>query len=105
VVHGDNKNFLSALIVPNWAKVRATLPQVSGEPEALVKDPAVVALFQQHIDAALANATNWEQVKRFFLRPRPFTPDGGELTVSLKLKRDVILQRHAADWDALYTEV
>ena len=44
----------------------------------------------------------WEQVKRIFIRPTPFTPETGELTVSLKLKREVIFQKHAAEWEALY---
>jgi long-chain acyl-CoA synthetase len=104
VVYGDQRSFLTALIVPNWARVRADLPGVTGTPEEMSRNPTVVALFQQQIDAVLANAATWEQVKRFFIRPTPFTPDGGELTASLKLKRDVIFKRHTADWDALYKD-
>jgi long-chain acyl-CoA synthetase len=104
VVHGDAKNYLTAAIVPNWTKVREALPGLTGTPAELSKDPAVLKLFGERVDRALANTASWEHVKRFFLRPTPFTPEGGELTVSLKLKRDVILQRHAAEWDALYQE-
>lgn len=102
VVHGDNKNFLTALIVPNWARVKAALPNLAAAPEQLAKDPAVLRLFQERIDSALVNCAAWEQVKCFFLRPTPFTPETGELTVSLKLKREVIFQKHAAEWEALY---
>lgn len=102
VVYGDNRNYLTALIVPNWTQVRAVLPDVTGTPEELARHPKVMELFQKHIDEALANTSSWEHVKRFFIRPTPFTPESGELTVSLKLKREVIFERHAADWAALY---
>jgi len=104
VVHGDTKSFLTALIVPNWARVRKALPEVQGSDEDLVKDKRILQFFQQRIDALLANLSPWEQVKRFILRPKPFTPETGELTVSLKLKREVIFKNHAADWERLYTE-
>jgi long-chain acyl-CoA synthetase len=104
VVYGDRKSFLTALIVPNWAKVRAAIPNLSGDPQDLAKNPAVDSLFRQRLDAILANTATWEQVKRFIIRPTPFTPDSGELTVSLKLKRDVIFNRHASEWEALYRD-
>jgi long-chain acyl-CoA synthetase len=104
VIRGDMKSYLTALIVPNWSRLRQTLPDAKGTDEQLANDPRVIALFQQRIDALLANLSPWEQVKRVFVRPKPFTPDTGELTVSLKLKRDVIFKNHAAEWDKLYQE-
>jgi long-chain acyl-CoA synthetase len=104
VVFGDAKNFLVGLIVPNWTKVRQALPNLSGAENELVQKSEVRAFFSQRIDTDLKSTAPWEQVKKFILRPMPFTAERGELTVSLKLKRDVIYQRHAAELEALYKE-
>ena len=104
IVFGDARNFLVGIIVPNWGKVRQALPGLSGSDEELVQKPDVRALFSDRIGADLKNTAHWEQVKKFILRPKPFTPERGELTVSLKLKRDVIYQHHAAELEALYKE-
>lgn len=104
IVFGDARSFLVAVIVPNWQKTRQTLPEVTGTDEELARNPTVLKLFRDKIDKALANTAPWEQVKKFILRPQPFTPERGELTVSLKLKRDVISQRHAAELEPLYRD-
>lgn len=101
VVYGEKRNFLTALIVPNWPKVKQLL-SVSGSEDELARNPAVENFLRQRIDTALANAVTWEQVKRFVIRPQPFSVATGELTVSLKLRRDVVFQKHAAELEALY---
>lgn len=101
VVYGEKRNFLTAIIVPNWAIVRQTL-NVSGSEEELVRNPSVENLLRQRIDAALANAVTWEQIKQFVVRPQPFSVATGELTVSLKLRREIVFQKHGAELEALY---
>jgi long-chain acyl-CoA synthetase len=106
VTYGEKKNFLTALIIPQWPKVRQLLTEqgekVTGSDEDLAKSPVVRKLFRQRIDAALASAASWEQVKEFVIRAQPLSIATGELTVSLKMKRDVIFQKHAPELDALY---
>jgi long-chain acyl-CoA synthetase len=77
---------------------------LSGTEEELVRKPELRKLFNERIESDLKSTAPWEQVKKFILRPKPFTPEQGELTVSLKLKRDVIYQRHMADLESLYQE-
>jgi long-chain acyl-CoA synthetase len=55
-------------------------------------------------DSALAGVSNWERVRKFVVLPRPFTVAGGDLTVSLKLRRGVVLAKHRAAVEALYRE-
>ncbi|HEV3259750.1 MAG TPA: AMP-binding protein [Gemmataceae bacterium] len=109
VVHGEGRNFLTALIVPHWENVRRAL-QADGvsadhEPdEVLAGHPAVQGLLRRRIDAALAAVACWEQVKKFLLLPRPFTVAAEELTVSLKLRRNVVLAKYRAELAELYRE-
>jgi long-chain acyl-CoA synthetase len=109
VVCGEGRHFLTAVIVPHWANLRRRL-QAEGMPadsepdEALARHPGVQALLRRRIDAALADVSPGEQLKKFVVRPRPFTVADDELTVSLKLRRQVVLTRHQAELDALYQE-
>ncbi|MCS6977888.1 MAG: AMP-dependent synthetase/ligase [Gemmatales bacterium] len=107
VVFGEGKNHLTALIVPNLAKLRATLGQRGVEiadDEKLVQHPQAVAVVAERVNAALANVASWEKVHKFILLPRPFSQDAGELTVSLKLRRGVIYERYRDRLESLYTE-
>jgi long-chain acyl-CoA synthetase len=107
-VYGEGRNYLTALIVPNWENVRKMLRAAGLAPdrseEALTKDQAVKALLRRCIDAATANVAMWEQVRKFHMLPRPFTVAAEELTVSLKLRREVVFQKYRAELEALYRE-
>jgi long-chain acyl-CoA synthetase len=104
VVYGEGKNFLTALIVPHFANLRAAAGIDEQENERLVRDPALNALLSRRIEAILTNLAPWEQVRKFLLMPRPFTQEAEELTVSLKLRRGVIIQKYRRQLEALYAE-
>lgn len=100
VVCGEGRNYLTALIVPHWANVRAALGQNGAlEEEA---SPAVRELLQRRIQAALIEVSSMEQVKQFLIVPRPFSVAAGELTVSLKLRRNVVVAKYAHQLEELY---
>jgi long-chain acyl-CoA synthetase len=108
VVYGEGRNFLTALVVPNWKAVRQAL---NGEADlapladaALAQQPPVRALLRRHMDSALQDLSNAEQVKEFLVLPAPFSLANDEVTVSLKLRRSVIFAHHQAELDALYRE-
>lgn len=109
VVCGEGRSYLTALIVPHWCNVRQAL-RVQGvnlddqTAERLAGHPAVRALLQQRMDAALDHVANWERVKKFLILPQPFSVAAEELTVSLKLRRNVVLAKHQAALDRLYEE-
>jgi long-chain acyl-CoA synthetase len=98
VVSGEGRNYLTALIVPHWANVRALL----GGPIEEETSAAVMELLQRRIEAALADVSNAEQVKKFLIVPRPFSVAADELTVSLKLRRNVVLAKYACQIEELY---
>ena len=107
VVHGEGRNFLTALVVPDWTGVRAVLRAEGVETEAeseeaLARHPAVRAVLRKRIDGRLAAVSRYEQVKGFVVLPQPFSVAAEELTVSLKLRRNVILAKYRAELDALY---
>jgi long-chain acyl-CoA synthetase len=109
VICGEGRNYLTALIVPQWDNLRGALRDegvsVDGEScEALARNPKVRDFLLRRVQAALADLSQWEQVKRILVMARPFTVADDELTVSLKLRRQVVFAKYAAQIDALYRE-
>lgn len=105
VVGGDDKKFISALIVPSfmnlkdWAKENnITYTDIS----SLVSNEKIIALIQGEINRFNPNFGNWEQIKKFKLIDREWTIDGGELTPTLKVKRKNISANFAKEIDQMY---
>jgi long-chain acyl-CoA synthetase len=108
-VCGEGRNYLTALIVPHWENVRKALREEGQDcnhqpEEKLAQHPAVRDLIQQRIQKALVDVSNWEQVRKFIILPKPFTVAAEELTVSLKLRRSVVLNKYREALEALYKE-
>ncbi|MGW0434522.1 AMP-dependent synthetase/ligase [Micromonospora sp. NPDC003197] len=105
VAIGDRRPYITALIVldddvaPQWARAHgisdAQLPD-------LASDPLLLAEIQAAVDAANAKLARPEQVKTFQVLPSSWTPESGELTPTLKLRRRVIVDRYSESIDALY---
>jgi long-chain acyl-CoA synthetase len=107
MVLGNQRRFISALIVPNFA-VLATLASerslADGSREELIAAPWVRERIEQEVKRLCTPLAHYETVKRFVLLPDDFTFEGGELTYTLKLKRRVIEEKYASQIDRLYAE-
>ncbi|HVX10854.1 MAG TPA: AMP-dependent synthetase/ligase [Pirellulales bacterium] len=104
VVIGDGRSYLTALIVPNREALAAELNR-SGKalpPTELLGHPDVLALYQERIRLRLACVSQYEQIGKFTLLDRPFSPERGELTLTLKLRREAIYKNFAAEIEAMY---
>ncbi len=94
---GENRNFVSALIVPNfinlseWATKHGIVAKSNTE---LVKNAEVQKLFRDAIDEKNKNFGQWETVKKFELMENEWSIDGGELTPTMKVKRKVVLDKY-----------
>ncbi len=95
MVVGDNQKFVSALIVPQWDVIQATQ---SISDNTLTVD----ILIQQELDEYQSELSNYEKIKQFIIVEHPFTEDAGELTPTLKLKRDVIYKKYKKAIISLY---
>jgi long-chain acyl-CoA synthetase len=104
VMHGDRRPFPVALITLDpeeilpWAKENG-LPE---DLEALSDAEEVRALVQEELDRANAHYAQVEQIKKFAILERDLTVEDGELTPTLKVKRNVINERFAEVFESLY---
>ena len=70
--------------------------------EEIIKHGKVIELFQQEIDQLNTNFGDWEKIKRFELTPIQWGIPTGEMTPTLKLKRKVIMEKHADLFKKIY---
>jgi long-chain acyl-CoA synthetase len=103
VVIGDQKPYCVALIVPDWNAVKSEL-RLSGEPAQLVADEKLRARVQEIVDGINKDLGSWESIKYFKLLPEDFSEAAGEMTPTLKVKRRVVQEHHAAEIDEMYRE-
>ena len=104
-VIGDDRKFVSALIVPNYELLKsyAQEQQISfGSVEELVKNEEIIDFVSGRVELLQSQFTSYEKIKRFTLLPLPFSIETGELTNTLKLRRKVILERYAALIEEMY---
>jgi long-chain acyl-CoA synthetase len=105
VMHGDRRPYPVMLItldeeeIVPWAKEQGIEgPSIP----ALAQHPDVHALVQAALDKANARYAQVEQVKRFVILDHDLTQETGELTPTLKVKRNVVNEKYASLFDELY---
>lgn len=105
ILVGDGRPYVAALLTIDpqaWTRWRST----HGRPEASLADlrhsPELRSEIQPALNRANRAVSKAEQVKTFRILPRELTEADGELTPTLKIKRNVVAERYAADIDALY---
>jgi long-chain acyl-CoA synthetase len=105
LVHGDNRNYLVALLTLDADKVAtheaaSTFGKTAAEVAA---SPQFLAFLRQEIEAKVnATLSRFETIKRFHVLPADFSVEGGELTSTLKLRRKVCEDKYRTQLDALY---
>jgi long-chain acyl-CoA synthetase len=105
VMHGDRRPFPSMLItldeeeVVPWAREQGLPTDIA----SLAREPRVQELIQAELDAANRNYAQVEQVKRFFILDHDLSQETGELTPTLKVKRNVVNEKYASKFDELYS--
>jgi long-chain acyl-CoA synthetase len=104
-VIGNNRKFVSALIVPSFIAIEDWCEDKDidvTDRVALLKNPQIVELIQGEVSSYNVNFAKVEQVKKFTLVPTEWSPESGELTPTMKPKRRVINERYQDLIEAMY---
>jgi len=105
VLIGDNRKFVSALIVPGFSKLKDWAKQHGIEytsNEEIVKNTMVITMIEDIVEEYNKLFNQVEMVKKFALIPREFTIDKGEMTPKLSIRRKVILTNFEKEIEAMY---
>ena len=104
MVVGDNQPFIAALVTidpeafPAWAEAHGKTGKIAD----LTEDPDLRAEVEAAIEDANSAVSKAEAIRKFAILPEDWTEEGGQLTPSLKLKRQVVMRESRDDIEALY---
>ncbi len=104
VMYGDRRPFPVALVtldpeeIGPWAKEQG----LSQDQAALSKEPKVRELIQGVLDKVNERYAQVEQVKKFAILDHDLSQETGELTPTLKVKRNVVNEKYSDLFDSLY---
>ncbi|TMM20549.1 MAG: long-chain fatty acid--CoA ligase [Actinobacteria bacterium] len=104
VMYGDQRPYPVVLItldeeeIPAYAREHGLAEDIA----TLSSDPQIRALIGEEVDRANAKYAQVEQVKKFAILDHDLSQATGELTPTLKVKRNVVNEKYAAIFDSLY---
>ena len=102
VVIGDRRPYLVALITLDPEEVPVFAEQHGIAPEDVPGSEEMRADIQKTVDEVNAKVGRVEQVKKFTILPEDLSQETGELTPTLKVKRNVVNEKYAGVVEALY---
>jgi long-chain acyl-CoA synthetase len=105
MVVGDGRPFIGVLItldpetVSSWAEQHHKPTEIA----KLVDDPDLRAEIESAVEEANKAVSKAESIRKFTILPGEWTEEGGQLTPSLKLKRNVVMRENVDEVEALYS--
>lgn len=107
MVYGDRRKYLTALIVPDFERLRAeidNLEETSLAAEELIEKREVIDLYTARLEERLADFAPYERIKRFSIISEEFSMAKGEITPTLKVNRKKLTERYGHLLDGLYDD-
>jgi long-chain acyl-CoA synthetase len=107
VVIGGSRKFIAALIVPNFEKLEEYAKSEGVayvNRKDLIQNEAVVRFLLGEVDRSTPNLAPYEKVKKIALLERDFEIERGEITPTLKVKRNIVEEKYKELIDSLYRE-
>lgn len=101
----EGKPFVTALIVPNFEFLQEKIKEMNipfTDWAEIVNLQQIKDLYKSKIDEVQQSISGVEKVKKFVLMPSEFEISSGEITPTLKIKRNIVLQKYQALIDAMY---
>jgi long-chain acyl-CoA synthetase len=107
VVVGNNRKFISALVVPNLEMLKS-YAELKGikytSVDELLNNPRTVDLIQRQIEKSAPDLAKYERIKKVALLGKEMTVESGELTPTLKPRRSIIEKKYAEVINKLYAD-
>jgi long-chain acyl-CoA synthetase len=105
MIIGDGKNFISALIVPNFETLKDYLDSNNidlSSREAIIEHESVLKLFDGIISDSMIKFSKFECVKKYKLLPDLWTLEKGEITPSMKVVRKTVIANYSDLIEQIY---
>jgi long-chain acyl-CoA synthetase len=103
IIIGEGRRYITALLTLDDVVIEEFMVEHGiTDRESISTNPTLIEAVQERIDAVNTRFARVEQVRNFFIAPYQFSIERGELTPTLKLKRQVILDEYADKIDEMY---
>jgi len=105
ILIGDDKPYVSALLVPNMEALKEYAHSLSltyHSMEELLNKSHIHEFYEKKLEQLQQGLANFEKVKKFKLLPNDFSMNLGELTPTLKIRRQIIINHFSAMIDEMY---
>jgi long-chain acyl-CoA synthetase len=105
VVYGDDKPYLVALVTLDQDERDALLKEAgTSDGDDVARDESVRKEVEKAIDAANDDLARVEQIKKFTIVDRELSQEDGEITPTMKVKRNVVYENFEDEFEALYDD-
>lgn len=107
MVYGDGRRFLIAIVTLNYKEVLQYLKSNGHDVDETTKlsaNPVVKKLIQAHIDGHNQKLARYETIKKFAILENDFSIAAGELTSTMKMRREFISEKYRDVFESLYRE-
>ena len=105
VAIGDKRNFISALITPNFEALEGYLKSKGHDglsPSEMVSHPDTLELYNSEVEERMVDFAQYEKIKKFTICDRLFELEKNELTPSLKIRRKAVNENFKDIIDLMY---
>ncbi len=102
---GEKKKFLSALVNINLEQAEILAKNNSikyDKPEKLLQNKAFLTIIDDHVLERNSFLARYETIKKYKIIENEFSQENGELTASLKLKRNIISEKYGDEIQRMY---
>jgi long-chain acyl-CoA synthetase len=105
---GDKREFLTAIIIPSEEAIREQIPGkldlLQGDNDFILDDE-LTAWLAQDAKKVGNQLAKFERIKNFLVKREPFSVENGDMTITLQVKRKVVMERYINEIDAMYLSV
>jgi len=104
---GDKREFLTAIIVPNKETAEEQIPDKLSAwdtEDDFIYDSDLEKWIAEDAKKISRNMAKFERIRNFRLKREPFSIENGDMTITLKVKRKVVLEKYNAQIEQMYSE-
>lgn len=104
-IFGENKDYLTALVSPNFELLKSNAIERKIEFESnydLVQNKEIISLMMKEINVHQNTLAKYERVRKIVIVPSPFSVETGELTPKMSMKTSVIQEKYKSEIEGMY---